>query len=104
MPSTPYAKLFASISSGALQDDGITAIVTDTVDLSAESTVGWITSGVSAPKWEIYGRSAGALRNRAMLDLKPDLVLAFRVAMSSGTTDCIDEARMRGIPVEVVDR
>ena len=56
------------------------------------------------PKWEIYGRSAGALRNRAMLDLKPDLVLAFRVAMSSGTTDCIDEARMRGIPVEVVDR
>ena len=55
MPATPYAKLFVSLNSGALQDEGITAAVSDTVDLSAESTVGWPASGAGAPKWEIYG-------------------------------------------------
>lgn len=55
MPATPYAKLFVSINSGALADDGITAAVSDTVDLSAESTVGWPASGSGAPRWEIYG-------------------------------------------------
>ena len=55
-------------------------------------------------KWREYGRSAGTRRNRAMLDLQPDLVLGFRINQSAGTTDCIDEARRRGIAVEVVDR
>lgn len=54
--------------------------------------------------WAKYGRGSGVLRNRAMLNLKPDLVLGFRIGMSAGTTDCIDEARRRGIPVEVVDK
>ena len=54
--------------------------------------------------WKMHGRSAGAIRNRTMLDLNPDLVLGFRLNQSSGTTDCLDEARKRGIPVEVVDR
>ena len=54
--------------------------------------------------WDRWGKAAGAIRNRTMLDLKPDLVLAFRIAESPGTTDCIEEAKRRGIEVEVVDR
>jgi len=38
-----------------------------------------------------------------MLDEKPDLVIAFHpnLAESKGTKDCVNEAKRRGIPVEV---
>jgi hypothetical protein len=52
--------------------------------------------------WKGLGRSAGVRRNLAMLDQKPDLVLAFQIHGSTGTQHTIDEARKRGIPVEVV--
>jgi hypothetical protein len=54
--------------------------------------------------WKLYGRAAGPIRNRAMLDTKPDLVIAFHpdLAQSKGTADCVREARRRGIPVEVI--
>lgn len=51
--------------------------------------------------WMKYGRGAGMIRNRAMLDLGPDLVLAFQHNGSPGTADTIREARRRGIDVEV---
>jgi hypothetical protein len=51
--------------------------------------------------WERYGRRAGILRNLAMLDTRPDLVLAFQRNGSRGTQHTINEARKRGIPVEV---
>jgi hypothetical protein len=47
------------------------------------------------------GKGAGIRRNRAMLDLEPDLVVAFQRNGSRGTQYTIDEARRRGIPVEV---
>lgn len=47
------------------------------------------------------GRGAGPARNRAMLDLRPDLVIAFQRNNSRGTQHTIDEARRRGVPVEV---
>lgn len=53
------------------------------------------------PHWRRYGRSAGHKRNAAMLDLEPDLVIAFQHNDSRGTQGTIDEARRRGIPVEV---
>lgn len=40
-------------------------------------------------------------RNLAMLDEKPDLVIAFQINGSAGTQHTIDQARKRGIPVEV---
>jgi hypothetical protein len=43
------------------------------------------------------GRRAGPERNRAMLDLEPDLVIAFQQNKSPGTQNTIDEARRRGI-------
>jgi len=51
--------------------------------------------------WDRYGRRAGILRNLAMLDERPGLVLAFQRGGSRGTQHTIDEARRRGILVEV---
>jgi len=47
------------------------------------------------------GNGAGHARNRAMLDLRPDLVISFQRNGSRGTQGTIDEARRRGIDVEV---
>jgi hypothetical protein len=49
--------------------------------------------------WKHYGKAAGYIRNLAMLDTAPGLVLAFQRNGSRGTQHTIDEAR--GIPVEV---
>lgn len=51
------------------------------------------------------GRAAGPLRNIAMLDAGCDWLLAIRLggASSKGTTQCMEEARMRGIPVLLFD-
>jgi hypothetical protein len=51
--------------------------------------------------WEQHGKRAGILRNLAMLDERPDLVLAFQRDGSRGTQHTINEARRRGISVEV---
>lgn len=51
--------------------------------------------------WRKHGKAAGPVRNREMLDRGPDLVLAFQRNGSRGTQDCVDEARRRGIAVEV---
>lgn len=50
--------------------------------------------------WERYRKRAGFLRNLKMLDLEPDLVIAFTTG-SPGTQLTIDEARRRGIPIEI---
>ena len=54
--------------------------------------------------WKKYGRAAGPIRNRQMLDLKPDKVIAFHtdITKSKGTADCVNEAKRRGIKVEVI--
>jgi hypothetical protein len=58
MPSTPYAKLLASINAGPPQDGAITtAAAGDTVQLSAESTAQWDLS--TPPRWEIYSYPPG---------------------------------------------
>ena len=56
-------------------------------------------------KWRVNGvfnPNAGRERNLAMLDKAPNLVIAFHKNGSSGTQHTIDNARARGIPVEVV--
>lgn len=54
--------------------------------------------------WKTYGRRAGVLRNLDMLDMKPDLVIAFHhnLERSRGTRHCVREALRRGIPVDTV--
>lgn len=51
-------------------------------------------------EWKAHGKAAGPIRNRQMLDMKPDLVIAF--PGGRGTADCVGEAERRGIPVRRV--
>lgn len=56
--------------------------------------------------WPRHKRAAGAIRNRAMVALGADLLLAFPWGgpdRSPGTHDCVDAARRAGIPVKVID-
>lgn len=53
--------------------------------------------------WDRYGKRAGILRNLQMLDQEPAVVLAFCKDGSRGTQHTINEARRRGIPVEVTE-
>lgn len=52
--------------------------------------------------WDAHGKAAGYIRNLAMLDRGPDLVLAFWDGTSRGTAHTVSVARERGIPVRVV--
>lgn len=49
----------------------------------------------------LYDCMAGFDRNLRMLDMQPDLVLAFRWGCSRGTQHTIDNAHKRGIDVQV---
>ena len=73
----------------------------DTAANAVAEDVG-IPCAVVRAQWSRYGKAAGALRNRWMLDFKPDLVLYFHknLEASRGTRNCVLEARKRGIPVE----
>src|SRR3954447_1918473 len=50
----------------------------------------------------VYNPRAGLERNIAMLDEKPDLVIAFHLDNSTGTQHVIDQCVVRGIPLDVV--
>ena len=54
--------------------------------------------------WTKFGTKAGPIRNREMLDLQPDLVIAFHrnLKKSKGTIDTVMEANRRGIPVWLI--
>lgn len=47
--------------------------------------------------WRRYGRGAGPIRNREMLELSPDLLVAF--PGGRGTADMISAAEKKGIPI-----
>lgn len=48
-------------------------------------------------EWNKYGRAAGPIRNSAMLETRPDLVIAF--PGGRGTSDTVTKAVKLGIPV-----
>lgn len=54
--------------------------------------------------WNKHGKAAGPIRNREMLDEKPDLVLAFHsdIENSKGTADTLCEAEDRGITYALI--
>lgn len=52
--------------------------------------------------WELFDSAAGPRRNRAMLALGPDLVVAF--PGGSGTADMVEAAREAGVEVLPVPR
>lgn len=57
---------------------------------------------VFKPDWSKYGRSAGAIRNHEIVE-NSDVVIAFRVNNSPGTTITINLASNKGITVIVYD-
>jgi predicted Rossmann-fold nucleotide-binding protein len=52
---------------------------------------------VCKANWEVHGRKAGPMRNKAMLDLRPKLVVAF--PGGRGTENMISQAEDRLITV-----
>lgn len=53
-------------------------------------------------EWGKYGRGAGPIRNKKMLDEgKPDIVIAFHsdISSSKGTKNMIEQARKKGVEV-----
>jgi hypothetical protein len=71
------------------------------VDLAAkqwaEATGGARTEGHPA-EWSRLGRSAGFVRNTAMVEAGADLCVAFPARGSRGTWDCLRKAVDAGIP------
>lgn len=57
-----------------------------------------------AAEWKKYGKAAGPIRNKQMLDENPDLVIAFHddIENSKGTKNCKEEAEKRGIEVILI--
>jgi len=54
--------------------------------------------------WDKYGKAAGPIRNKQMLDEgKPDLVIAFLAEGSKGTKNMIDQATKAGVEVKVIN-
>jgi YspA, cpYpsA-related SLOG family len=73
----------------------------DTIaDEQAKDLVWWVEAyPVSPDEWKLYGKRAGHIRNRKMLEeSKPHILLSF--PGGSGTANCIKSALQMGIPVE----
>lgn len=65
--------------------------------------LGWTVDAHPAD-WYRHGKAAGPIRNKAMLDLKPDLVLAFRAeGASPGTDHMIQSSIDAGVEVRVYE-
>ncbi len=54
-------------------------------------------------KWDLYGKSAGPLRNKQMVMTKPDLCIAFIKGEAKGTRHCLKTAQEAGIPTKIVE-
>jgi len=55
--------------------------------------------------WKQYGKAAGMIRNREMLDkhTEADLLVAFPLLTSIGTCGMISEASKRGLEIRIYD-
>lgn len=72
----------------------------DTIAGQIAKEAGWEVIEVKA-EWGRYGRGAGPIRNHKMLNMHPDIVLAFHddLEKSKGTKHCVEEAIQRGFVV-----
>jgi len=52
--------------------------------------------------WEQFGKRAGPIRNKQMIEAGADLVLAFPLPGGKGTQNTMDLARAAGIPVQEI--
>jgi hypothetical protein len=70
----------------------------DTIAHEEATKLGMAVATVKA-NWDEFGVRAGPIRNRWMLDLEPDLVLAFPTDGSVGTLNMVKIAKERGVLV-----
>lgn len=101
-----YSAVHRRLSALPYEDEPVTILHgaapgADTHADTAARSLGYMYVRRFSADWEKYGKRAGLVRNIEMLDERPDLVLAFQVNGSRGTQHTINEARRRGIPVEV---
>ncbi len=88
--------------------DTISAKIAKVLDLKLLSSIGnddAINNPGFPANWNKYGRAAGSIRNKQMLDEgKPNLVLAFHgnIEKSKGTKNMIEQAKKRGIKVLLI--
>lgn len=99
-------KLVAALPDGTIVVEGEAEGVDRWARSAAVERGLWVAEMPVRPAhWRRFGRQAGHRRNHAMLSfLTPgtdDHVIAVQHDESSGTQGTIDEARRRGIPVEV---
>lgn len=76
----------------------------DSIALEVARDLGFTDIRVHYADWAKFGKRAGPIRNRAMLDENPTVVVAFHddLANSRGTKDMVQAAKRRGIRVEVI--
>lgn len=55
-------------------------------------------------EWSKYGKAAGPIRNKKMLDLEPEFVVAFHANLdkSKGTKNCLNQAEKLDIPILLI--
>lgn len=63
----------------------------------------WLPIEVYPAEWQKYGKSAGPVRNQAMVNSKPDIVIGFLLHGSKGTADCLRRARGAHITTRVIE-
>lgn len=62
--------------------------------------VNWVTFEEYKADWKTYGKSAGMIRNKQMLDSGIDLVIAF--PGGKGTTNMVNIAKKAGVSVKEI--
>ena len=81
------------------------AVGADSIAHEYAKSVGIRATSVSAD-WKRYKKATGPIRSRVVLDMNPDMVIAFHqfIRNSKGTLDCVNEAVRRGIPAFVIKK
>lgn len=75
----------------------------DTIAGEAAKALGLKVTEVPA-QWTQFGPSAGPIRNKQMLDMAPDRLIAYRCAgESKGTDHMVKIARRAGVPIRILD-
>lgn len=60
-----------------------------------------IPTKIFLPEWDLYGKSAGAIRNKLIVD-NADQVVVFWDGESKGSKISIDYAKSKGVPVDII--
>lgn len=94
-----------------LQDCGYDTVIegeargADTIAREEGERMGMVVEKHPA-RWSLYGRAAGPIRNKEMLDSGPSIVVAFHpdILTSKGTANMVKQAEAKGIAVILVNR